>query len=72
VAEKMDRQVEEWSCYKVVIVTDDTVPWSPLALFTGEKDIKSSKKLQIKSNVSIGKSTVVNMFEVPVDSVSYN
>ncbi|XP_060585340.1 uncharacterized protein LOC132741228 [Ruditapes philippinarum] len=67
-AEKMDRQVEEWSCYKVVIVTDDTVPWSPLALFTGEKDMKSSKKLQIKSNVSIGKSTVVNMFEVPVDS----
>ena len=67
----MDKQTDEWSCFKVVIVTDDTLPWSPLALLTGEKDIKARNRLQMKSNLNIGKSTVVNLFEVPINSVSY-
>ncbi|XP_053405100.1 uncharacterized protein LOC123566493 [Mercenaria mercenaria] len=68
ISDKMNRPTEDWSSFKVVIVTDDTVPWSPLALITGEKDIKARKKLRMKTNVNIGKSTQINLFEVPVDS----
>lgn len=65
----MNRSTTEWKSFKVVIVTDDTVPWSPLALITGEKNIKARKALSVKTNWTVGESMQMNLFEVSVDCV---
>ena len=58
-------------CYKMVILVDDVLPWSPMSIITQEADIKAKTKLRIKMNCKLDRDNVVNMFEVPINSVSF-
>ncbi|KAL4228297.1 hypothetical protein ACF0H5_013728 [Mactra antiquata] len=66
-SEKMNRSVTEWNTYKVVIVPDDTLPWSFMKIITGEKNVETSKTLDFKTGLNVGKSKL-NLFEVPINS----
>ena len=56
--------------YKMVFLPDVTVPWSPMDIFRGSKDIKANKAMKIKAKFQLDGSGVVNMFEAPITSVS--
>lgn len=54
----------------MVFLADDTVPWSPMDIFRGSENIKANKALKIKAKFQLDGSSVVNMFEAPINSVS--
>ena len=54
----------------MVILTEDSLPWSPLAVMTKEKDISPRKQLRVKTNWAIDKKYLLNVFEAPIENVS--
>ena len=61
------------TAFKVVILTEDSLPWSPLAVMTKDKELSAQKRLSVKSDwqLSLDKVYQFNVFETPIENVSY-
>ena len=58
--------------FKVLILTEDNLPWSPLAVMSKDQDLSPRKRLSVKSDwhLSLDKEYQFNVFEAPIGNVS--
>ena len=59
----------EQTTFKMVILTEDNLPWSPLAVMTNEQDVSARKRLTVKTNWTFYKDLQLNVFEAPIENV---
>ena len=57
--------------FKMVILTDDALQWSPLAIINGEQNIKNQKQFKVqKLSTNLDSQNRYSIFEMPMKSVS--